>query len=47
MECLTGGDEEAPASEIKAAQIELPSEELEKENTASVEVVKVSEITQE
>ncbi len=44
---LTGGDEEAPASEIKAAQIEIPSEELEKKNTASIEVVEVSEITQE
>jgi len=44
---LTGGDEEAPVSEIKAAQIEIPSEELEKKNTASIEVVEVSEITQE
>ncbi len=44
---LTGGDEEAPASEVRAAQIELPSGELEKENTASIEVVEVSEITQE
>jgi Na+-transporting NADH:ubiquinone oxidoreductase subunit E len=44
---LTGGDEEAPASEIKAAQIEIPSEELEKKNTASIDVVEVSEITQE
>ena len=44
---LTGGDEEAPTSEIKAAQIEIPSEELEKENTASIDVVEVSKITQE
>jgi Na+-transporting NADH:ubiquinone oxidoreductase subunit E len=44
---LTGGDEEAPASEIESAQIEIPSEELEKKNTASIDVVEVSEITQE
>ncbi len=44
---LTGGDEEESVSEVKAAQIEAPTEELEKENTASIEVVEVSEITQE
>lgn len=44
---LTGGDDEAPASETKAAQIEVPSDELEKENTASIDVVEVSEIIQE
>jgi Na+-transporting NADH:ubiquinone oxidoreductase subunit E len=44
---LTGGDEEESVSEVKAAQIEAPTEELEKENTASIEVVEVSKITQE
>lgn len=44
---LTGGEEEVSTSEVKVAQIEMPSEELEKENTALIEVVEVSEITQE
>ena len=44
---LTGGDEEVPVSEVRAAQTEIPSEELEKEKTASVEVVEVSEIIQQ
>jgi len=44
---LTGGDDEESVSEVKVAQVEMPSEELEKENTALIEVVEVSEITQE
>jgi len=44
---LTGGDEEPVVSEVKTAQTEVSSEEIEKENTASVEVVEVSEITQQ
>jgi Na+-transporting NADH:ubiquinone oxidoreductase subunit E len=44
---LTGGEEEEAVSEIKAAQIEIPSEELDNKNTALIEVVEVSEITQE
>lgn len=44
---LTGGDEEVPVSEVRTAETEIPSEVLEKEKTASVEVVEVSEITQQ
>jgi len=44
---LTGGGDEESAPEMKAAQIESPKVEVEKESTASIEVVEVSEIKQE
>jgi Na+-transporting NADH:ubiquinone oxidoreductase subunit E len=44
---LTGGDEEVEVSEIKTAQTEVDSEEKSIEKTASIETIKVSEITQE
>ena len=42
---LTGGDEEAPDSEVRAAGVDSTSEE--KENTALIETAEVSEITQQ
>jgi Na+-transporting NADH:ubiquinone oxidoreductase subunit E len=44
---LTGGGDEESAPEMKAAQLESPKVEVEKESTASIEVVEVSEIKQE
>lgn len=44
---LTGGGDEESVPEMKAAQIESQKVEVEKESTASIEVVEVSEIKQE
>jgi Na+-transporting NADH:ubiquinone oxidoreductase subunit E len=45
---LTGGDDAEPVSEIKTAQIENASEAEDiKKETALIEAVEVSEITQQ